>query len=1158
MYVSKYYTGEQIDQRLLQNYYDDFVEAGYVGTKKEFFEFVLSISNKVDKKDGYGLSKNDFDDVLKNKLDSIKVITHVSDLVNDLRYQTDIDVSNTIDKRISALLDGADGALDTLKELADALGNDPNFASTIAGKLGELRRLLDEEVSRSVSNDSELSNNLTALSEKLDTTKSDILKLINDKESQYEQNHADLNEKITQNKEEIIKFKAELDNTLLQAKSYTDEGLKTESERAIAKEGELANDINDVKNTHTLDKAELKADITAEASIRQSNDEALSARINAANSAHVQDIQNLQNSLNLEVSAREKADETLSTTITTEVAKLASEDVKLDTKISGVESSLNAKVIVTEGKIDEEITNRKNEDILIRHSIEDLSNKVDSNNTQSKEYVDGLVSDINRQLSELESDKVDKKEGYGLSKNDLDDVLLNKLNNIQDFANHITRLSELENDTNFTDEDKVRSILSEVVGAAPDALDSLKELADALGNDPNFASTIMSRITSLAEQINEETESRETGDDILSDEIEKLGTNLTNNYKAADDIVKTFLTQHIDNSIKQLTLLLDALDDKTDTEITHRSEDIARVEGLISAEATNRQNADNTHIAAINKLVTNLNDVKTELTTKDNEILSKVQDNTTNIGANAAEIALLKTRIDSNKSSAESLIQSVDTKLTEEIENRKLGDENLRGVTDTINTRVLTEELRAQAAEENLQSNIDKVDSDYKAADALNLEKVNTSISEKVSELTKEDANIKNLLSLEQKDRQNEDALIHGEISKLTTSVNADITVLRDNITDTTNKLTSEISRATNKENEISAKLDTLEETHQTHIAAINSALGDKVDKKEGYGLSKNNFTDELKIKLDSISEGATRILKLSDILVQDMDYQTSEDVRREIESVIGSAPEALNSLKELADALGNDPNFAATINQKLADLNTQYTLFLKDVELFKEQLETEKVKNLSQDKLIAQNVSAIQSNLELIQTLQVEDNTFRTQIIDQVNLIVSSVEANKQLILSKLEEEASIRELEDSKLNTKIEKETSDREKADTTITNNLNSEIAARKAVTGINAQTYQPNLDSNYISSSSNLNDADKKLDAELKSTNTKLEDETTRATNAEQELSNRVTSLETLTASQTQEINSLKSRVGTLETELAAAKERISSIENTISLIQASQS
>lgn len=41
MYNSRYYTCEQIDQRLLQNYYDDAVTAGYTGTKAQYLAGLL-------------------------------------------------------------------------------------------------------------------------------------------------------------------------------------------------------------------------------------------------------------------------------------------------------------------------------------------------------------------------------------------------------------------------------------------------------------------------------------------------------------------------------------------------------------------------------------------------------------------------------------------------------------------------------------------------------------------------------------------------------------------------------------------------------------------------------------------------------------------------------------------------------------------------------------------------------------------------------------------------------------------------------------------------------------------------------------------------------------------------------------------------------------
>ncbi len=44
-----------------------------------------------------------------------------------------------------------------------------------------------------------------------------------------------------------------------------------------------------------------------------------------------------------------------------------------------------------------------------------------------------------------------------------------------------------------------------------------------------------------------------------------------------------------------------------------------------------------------------------------------------------------------------------------------------------------------------------------------------------------------------------------------------------------------------------------------------------------------------------------------------------AEFVRKLIAALVGSVPESLDTLQELADALGNDPSFATTVLNKLA-----------------------------------------------------------------------------------------------------------------------------------------------------------------------------------------------------------------------------------------------
>lgn len=60
--------------------------------------------------------------------DGATAVTWSANKIFDSIAQAKIEVQDSI-------LDGAGAALDTLKELADALNNDPNFAATLAGEI---------------------------------------------------------------------------------------------------------------------------------------------------------------------------------------------------------------------------------------------------------------------------------------------------------------------------------------------------------------------------------------------------------------------------------------------------------------------------------------------------------------------------------------------------------------------------------------------------------------------------------------------------------------------------------------------------------------------------------------------------------------------------------------------------------------------------------------------------------------------------------------------------------------------------------------------------------------------------------------------------------------------------------------------------------------
>lgn len=84
------------------------------------------------------------------------------------------------DSKVAALIGGAPEALDTLKELADALGNDANVAANVTKKIGELSNSLTSEANTRKASDDEINANIktqvdklqasdAALSDRLDT-----------------------------------------------------------------------------------------------------------------------------------------------------------------------------------------------------------------------------------------------------------------------------------------------------------------------------------------------------------------------------------------------------------------------------------------------------------------------------------------------------------------------------------------------------------------------------------------------------------------------------------------------------------------------------------------------------------------------------------------------------------------------------------------------------------------------------------------------------------------------------------------------------------------------------------------------------------------------------------------------------------------------------
>lgn len=91
-----------------------------------------------------------------------------------------------------------------------------------------------------------------------------------------------------------------------------------------------------------------------------------------------------------------------------------------------------------------------------------------------------------------------------------------------------TKLSELENDADFQTSTEVDARIQEVINSAPAALDTLKELADALGNDANFSSTMTTALAGKVDKEEGKGLSSNDYDDAAVAELAKLRTDIDN------------------------------------------------------------------------------------------------------------------------------------------------------------------------------------------------------------------------------------------------------------------------------------------------------------------------------------------------------------------------------------------------------------------------------------------------------------------------------------------------------------------------------------------------------------------------------------------------------------------------------------------------------
>ena len=142
-------------------------------------------------------------------------------------------------------------------------------------------------------------------------------------------------------------------------------------------------------------------------------------------------------------------------------------------------------------------------------------------------------------------------------------------------------------------------------------------------------------------------------------------------------------------------------------------------------------------------------------------------------------------------------------------------------------------------------------------------------------------------------------------------------------------KITSVPTPENNIQQDVLANIKTLDKTTETYIRVLPRVSADGVIETEEKQLISRRLKESIKNKQDKLGyiplnkagdEVLGHLYLKPDQFTDNKQAVSKGYVDKKIEQIINSAPATLDTLYELANALGNDPNFASTVTNLIAN----------------------------------------------------------------------------------------------------------------------------------------------------------------------------------------------------------------------------------------------
>lgn len=597
----------------------------------------------------------------------------------------------------------------------------------------------------------------------------------------------------------------------------------------------------------------------------------------ASSSALSQEISDRQSAISGEASARQAADSALDS----KIDNLSTSDISEGSNLYFTEARAKSAVVIDSGYIGTE-TNKALSVKAVVDALADINNAIDSETSARETAEAALAADITSEASTRAS-AISSEASARQSADNALDARLDVIEGPDSQSGSIAKA--LKDAKAYAD-----SSIASLVNSAPSVLDTLKELADAINDDPNFATTVAGQIGDIAADLASEQSRAEAAEAALDGRLDILegADSVSGSVAKALKDAKAYTDSSVSSEASARQSADAALQADIDDEVAARQSAISSVQSSLATEVSNREAADSALDGRLDVLEGNENTagsvakaLKDAKAYTDVETSARQSAVSSEASARQAADADLQDAIDAEASARASAVSS-------EASARQSADNALDARLDVLE------------GSDSTAGSVAKALKDAKAYTDAETSARQTAVSAVAADLASEVTNRQSAVSNEASLRQTADQALAADLAAEQARAEAAESALdgRLDILEGADSVAGSVAKALKD-----AKAYTDAETSARQSAVSSEAS------------ARQSADDALDSRLD-VLEGANTVSgSVAKALKDAKDYADQK-----VAALIDGAPALLDTLNELAAAIGDDQNFVTTITNSISN----------------------------------------------------------------------------------------------------------------------------------------------------------------------------------------------------------------------------------------------